>query len=84
MIDRPALRELGKTAEKWRALAEKRRDYFSELYRSGRWRLFYDEYGFRARVRDVAEICDRWAAVVEQNRQGLSAPEAPPIDRDAA
>ena len=39
MTDRTALRNLGRTAEKWRDLAQSRRDYFREL--RGRWRRFY-------------------------------------------
>lgn len=84
MTDRPAFREFGKTAERWRHLAEKRRDYFSELDRSGRWRLYCDQDEFLARVREVAEICDRWATVLEQHRQAIAEPAAPAIDRDAA
>jgi len=84
MTDRPAFREFGKIAEKWRDLAEKRRDYFFELYRSGRWRLFYAHDELLAQVREVAEICDRWAKVVEDHRQAASEPDAPAIERDAA
>ena len=84
MIDRPAFRELGKIAAKWRDLAERRRDYFAELYRSGRWRLYYDLDGLLAQTREVAEICDRWAKVVEAYRQAARTLDAPAIDRDAA
>jgi len=84
MIDRPAFREFGKIAEKWRDLAEKRRDYFFELYRSGRWRLFYDRDEFLDQVREVAEICDRWAKIVEEHRQAVMELDAPAIERDAA
>jgi hypothetical protein len=86
MIDRPAFRELGKIAERWRDLAEKRRGYFSELHCSGRWRLFYDQDQLLARIREVADVCDRWAKVVEDHRQAVSELEtpAPVIDRDAA
>jgi uncharacterized repeat protein (TIGR03809 family) len=89
MTDRPALREFGKIAEKWRDLAEKRRDYFAELYRSGRWRIYYEQDDLLAQTREVAEICDRWAAILEQHRRllpkpALPEPEAPAIDREAA
>ena len=84
MKDRPALREFGKIAEKWRDLAERRRDYFSELYSSGRWKRYYEQDGLLAQTREVAEICDRWAAIVEQQRRLLPEPEAPAIDRAAA
>ena len=84
MTDRPAFRELGKIAERWRDLAERRRDYFSELYRSGRWQRYYDEDELLAQIREVAQICDHWAMVLEQHRQVHPEPEAPAIDRDAA
>ena len=99
MTDRPALRELGKIAERWLDLAERRRGHFAELYRSGRWRLYYEEDVFRAQAREVARICDHWASILERHRQLLTEsqgpapqvaeleaaePEAAVIDRDAA
>lgn len=85
MTDRPALRELGKTAEKWRLLAEKRRDDLAQLFRSGRWQRYYDLDEFVVLAREVAELCDRWAQIVEDYRPFTSEPpEAPAIDRDAA
>jgi uncharacterized repeat protein (TIGR03809 family) len=84
MTDRPAFRNLGKIAEKWRSLAEKRRDYFAELYRSGRWDRYYDQEALIVRTREVAEICDRWTKIIEQHRRLLPKPDAPAIDRDAA
>ncbi len=95
MTDRPAFRELGKIAERWLDLAERRRGHFAELYSSGRWRLYYEEDVFRAQAREVARICDRWASILERHRQLSPEPEvlfekeAPEpdvavIDRDAA
>jgi hypothetical protein len=69
MTDRNTFQDFGKTAEKWRDLAEQRRAYFAELYRSGRWQLYYEEDKFLARARAVAEICDRWTKIVEEHRQ---------------
>ena len=85
--DRPAFRKLGKLAAKWRDLAEKRRDCFAELHRSGRWKLYYDEQTFLTQKHDVNEICGRWATILEQHRRALRSlpqPEAPAVDRDAA
>jgi hypothetical protein len=84
MTHPPALHTLGKAAEKWRVLAEKRRADFAELYRSGRWQRYYELDEFVARARAVAAICDRWTEIVEQCRQaGLDA-DNPDIKRDAA
>jgi hypothetical protein len=84
MTDRPAFREFGKIAEKWRALAERRRTDFADLCRSGRWQLYYEEHELRTRMREVVTICGRWTTVVEQHRQALSELAAPVIDREAA
>jgi uncharacterized repeat protein (TIGR03809 family) len=82
MTERPAFREFGKTAERWRDLAEQRREYFAELYRSGRWHHYYTEDQFRARVRLVAEICDRWVEILEQHRQVVAECAALAANRD--
>lgn len=84
MTERPAFCEFGKTALRWRELAEKRRDYLTELHRSGRWRRYYEEDRLLDRIRAVTEVCDRWAEVVEQHQQVLSEIEAPSVKRDAA
>ena len=76
MTDRPAFCEFGKIAERWLDLAERRRGHFSELYGSGRWRLYYEEDVFRAQAREVARICDRWASILERHRQLAPEPEA--------
>ena len=76
MTERPAFRDFGKTAERWKDLAEQRREDFAELYRSGRWRHYYTEEQFRARVRTIAEICDRWIAVIDEHRQVVAECEA--------
>lgn len=80
MTDQPAFREIGKIAEKWLDLAERRRDHFAELYSSGRWRLYYKEDVFRAQAREVARICDHWTAILERHRQLLTEPETPALE----
>jgi len=79
-----AYRKLAVVAEKWRDLAETRRDYFRELYRTGRWRLYYNEEEFVTRLRDIARICDRWAMLVDQTRPQDDAPAIEPDQRSAA
>jgi uncharacterized repeat protein (TIGR03809 family) len=46
---------------KWRALAEKRRDHFIELYDSGRWRHYYTEAELLARTREAVHLAETWA-----------------------
>lgn len=48
-------------AQKWRALAERRRAHFVELYRSGRWQRYYTRDEFAARLREVIDAADTWA-----------------------
>jgi uncharacterized repeat protein (TIGR03809 family) len=51
---------------KWHALAERRRAYFVELYRSGRWRRYYAEDAFLAHMREVMRSVEQWAKVLER------------------
>ena len=79
-----AFRKFSKTAEKWRDLAEQRREYFRELHRTGRWRLYYSEDEFIARLRDVAGICDRWHEIVEISKAAAAEPAGAIERRNAA
>ena len=60
----PATLRLERAALKWRDLAERRRDHFFELYRSGRWKRYYanEEFLLQA-MRDAVSVADRWAAI---------------------
>ena len=46
MAERQAYYRFSQVAQKWRDLAERRRDHFAELYDSGRWRHYYSEDEF--------------------------------------
>jgi uncharacterized repeat protein (TIGR03809 family) len=50
-------------AQKWRELAERRREHFAELYRSGRWRHYYTEEQFVAQMREVVRAAEEWARI---------------------
>jgi uncharacterized repeat protein (TIGR03809 family) len=65
MLDGPAHRAFNKTADKWRALAEKRRAYFLELFQSGRWELYYTEPQIMLRIREANATADAWATIIE-------------------
>ena len=47
-------------ARKWRDLAERRRAHFVDLYRSGRWKHYYTEEQFLARMREVIHAAETW------------------------
>jgi uncharacterized repeat protein (TIGR03809 family) len=55
-------------ARKWCDLAQRRLDYFIELYRSGRWAHYYSEADFSARMRDVIAAAKIWAALAQRPR----------------
>ena len=46
--------------QKWRDLAEKRRDHFKELYDTGRWKHYYTEEVLVARTREAVYLADTW------------------------
>lgn len=46
---------------KWHDLAERRLDYFTELYRSGRWRHYYTQERFAVRMLDVIRAAKTWS-----------------------
>ena len=57
-------------ARRWCDLAERRRDYFIELYRSGRWKHYYSEDQFRSRMRDVLQAARKWDELAGRDRIG--------------
>ena len=65
MSNRASAQPYGDVAQKWRDLAERRRAHFVELYRSGRWKHYYTEEQFLARMREVVHAADAWAHLAE-------------------
>ena len=51
---------------KWRDLAQRRLDYFTELYRSGRWKHYYTPDAFTERMRDVVKAAKAWSHLAER------------------
>jgi uncharacterized repeat protein (TIGR03809 family) len=54
---------LDQAAQKWRALAERRRAHFVELYKSGRWKRYYGEEQFLLKMREAIKVSERWARI---------------------
>jgi len=46
--------------QKWRALAERRRAHFIELYETGRWKHYYTEAELLARMREAIDLVETW------------------------
>lgn len=55
--------DTGEIARRWRALVERRRAHYIELYRTGRWRHYYTEQEFLTCVREVAAEIESWDAL---------------------
>ncbi len=50
----------------WCALAERRLHYYTELYRSGRWRRYYTEERFVVVMNEVAKTVANWRALAQR------------------
>jgi uncharacterized repeat protein (TIGR03809 family) len=64
---------LDQLAQKWRDLADRRREHFVELYRSGRWRRYYTEEQFLAQMREVVRAAEAWALLADPREAAESA-----------
>ena len=60
-------------ALKYIALIDQRRAHLSELYDTGRWKLYYSGEELRDRARELAMLRDKWTAVVALGGNGLPA-----------
>ena len=63
-------------ATRWRALAEQRLQYLTDLFDSGRWRRYYSETTLLENVQEARRAVEAWRALSGH-------PPEPPID-DAA
>lgn len=62
---------LDDVARKWRDLADRRLAYYTELYRSGRWRHYYTQEHFALRMLDVIRAAKAWADLAEKRPAAL-------------
>lgn len=75
MPHRPFPHALDEPARKWRALAERRRAHFVELYQTGRWRHYYSPDEFLKQLRGAVAIADRWAQLAPRQQDRHQAAE---------
>ena len=73
----PSRPRLDQIAQKWHDLAQRRLDYYTELYRSGRWRMYYTQDRFAIRMLDVINAAKQWrelagVSLLEQAEQPSS------------
>src|ERR1700743_964315 len=45
---------------RWSALAERRLDYLTELFETGRWRRFHSEIAFLENIREAKSAVEVW------------------------
>jgi len=72
----PATVRLEAVALKWRGLAERRRDQYIDLYRSGRWRHYYTDQEFIIEMRTAIALAERWARIAPRPEEREAADNA--------
>jgi uncharacterized repeat protein (TIGR03809 family) len=72
----PGAPDFKKIALKWHDLAERRLDYYTELYRSGRWRHYYTQERFAIRMLEVIDIAKTWRELAGLPREKRPEPVA--------
>ena len=60
MRNSPGSSDMEKIARRWHDLAEQRLAYYTEMYRSGRWKHYYTQESFAVRMLDVIEDAKKW------------------------
>jgi uncharacterized repeat protein (TIGR03809 family) len=72
----PPEHALDEIALKWRALAERRRAYFIELFQTGRWKRYFSEEQFMLRLREAIRTNERWAEIAPRPQDEVFAEQA--------
>ena len=68
MSDRQFNRPYDKLAQKWRDLAERRRDHIVELYNTGRWKHYYTEQELLAAMREANQHLETWNSIARTSQ----------------
>jgi uncharacterized repeat protein (TIGR03809 family) len=76
MSARPSTHALDAVAQKWRALAERRRAHLVELYDTGRWKRYFTEAQFIHRMRQAVQQSERWAEIAPGPSDKVSAEQS--------
>jgi uncharacterized repeat protein (TIGR03809 family) len=59
-------KRIDRITQQWRDLAERRLQYYTELYQSGRWRRYYTEERFVEVMAEVADTVSTWRKLAKQ------------------
>jgi len=57
---------LDKVTRQWHKLADRRLEYFIELYQSGRWKHYYTRERFALRMLDVIKAAKVWGELANR------------------
>jgi len=76
MSARHSAQRFDEIAQKWRNFAQRRRDYFIELYDSGRWKHYYSEAQFIDRMREAIQLSERWIEIAPRPADEVFAQQA--------
>jgi uncharacterized repeat protein (TIGR03809 family) len=62
----------------WCALAERRLDYLTEMFESGRWRRYFTELSFLENIREARNAVETWRnlSALSLRRAEIEAPAA--------
>ncbi len=78
LLGRPGFKAI---VQRWHALAQRRLDDYTELYRSGRWRHYYTQDQFAMRMLDVISTAKKWSDLAEQAKPERPDSRSPRNDR---
>src|ERR1700739_458555 len=60
MVHRPGVAHGRDIVARWCALAERRLEYLTELFETGRWRRFHSEAAFLENIREARSAVETW------------------------
>ena len=66
MASQPDVAKGREIVARWCNLAEKRLEYLTELFDTGRWRLFHSEEAFLENIREAKSAVDAWSKLLSR------------------
>jgi uncharacterized repeat protein (TIGR03809 family) len=66
MASQPDVAKGREIVARWRNLAEKRLEYLTELFDTGRWRRFHTEEEFLENIREAKSAVDAWSELLSR------------------
>jgi uncharacterized repeat protein (TIGR03809 family) len=79
MSQRQTFREFAKIAQRWSDLAERRREHYAEIARSGRWKHYYTEDELLHQLKQVFDAADNWTEIARTAKDLLDPSPRKPI-----